>query len=58
MHVFGINLAAQITFVSRIQGDGTGRLSIYGDKFDDESFDLKHDAPGLLSMVRVCGAAH
>lgn len=33
------------------QGDGTGRVSIYGDKFDDESFDRKHTGPGLLSMV-------
>ena len=36
-----------------LKGDGTGRLSIYGEKFDDESFALKHDKPGLLSMVSV-----
>ena len=58
VHTCGIKLAEQNTVDSCIQGDGTGRVSIYGDKFDDESFDLKHDAPGLLSMVRVSGAAH
>lgn len=36
-----------------LNGDGTGSFSIYGDKFDDENFQLKHDSSGLLSMVRV-----
>ncbi|KAJ2461240.1 Peptidyl-prolyl cis-trans isomerase-like 1 [Coemansia sp. RSA 2424] len=34
-----------------VKGNGSGRLSIYGDKFDDESFEDKHTCPGLLSMA-------
>lgn len=34
-------------------GNGTGGESIYGEKFDDESFAHKHDEPFLLSMANA-----
>jgi cyclophilin family peptidyl-prolyl cis-trans isomerase len=36
-----------------INNNGTGSNSIYGDRFDDENFNIKHDSKYLLSMANA-----
>jgi peptidyl-prolyl isomerase H (cyclophilin H) len=38
-----------------INSDGTGRVSIYGDHFNDENFTLRHTGPGRVIQINCFG---
>jgi cyclophilin family peptidyl-prolyl cis-trans isomerase len=45
--------SANLCATGETQHNGQGGESIYGERFDDENFTVKHDRAGLLSMANA-----